>query len=999
MASKPATLDREPTSHGADFDEQLWPVNVLLLVLAALLAGLIVARADFHTRDPWANGYVYLAILGGVVLIFSLGAAVLRSGHQRRLQLAVLASLLLHAWLSLGVHEVRLPPAATPHPRADRDRELVSLPDYNFHQLDRPSEKQFFEQPLDATALPVIEAPRTQHHPPAPQVIPKTKPTKVEPLQPRPVEIERADASAPHRGQRLASLPKAASRQVATLEPALVPRDRPAAARSRPAAVDEPAPAVARTRPAVDLEPRLAMARSPQAGQPADLRAALTPPTISRPESNPTGAGNPPPAVDRLARSATGNSLPDLQVPVAPVPASKPGTSPTEELGPSASATGRTSQPATAASMSAPIGLPLAGPGFEGPTLPIESRLAGSPSGVAAPGFEQPQLNAPARARRDDMPLAGDSAVATTAGGRPTAAATPSGPPGDFEPAVAPRSRSERALPITAGAPTSGSFDDGPSLGQVPGGPVMRPDAGQSDGQPGGRQGGPLLAPSFGVPGALHKHGADALVDGTAATGRSATGRSVAAASGEPSRLAEPSAGPVAPTTGRMAGPSAPLLPSAAPASAGLAGPPTIEPGLPSRRARPESNLLAANTPRMILERSGGEVAIDSRVRDTAVPGLKQRDRAGRKSIAEQRGGSVETEQAVERGLEFLARFQAEDGSWRLHDSMPGFDYPVAEIPKVHSTTAATGLSLLAFLGAGYTHTDGPYRVLVERGLNHLLAHQRADGDLYEPQDGLSNSSAWLYSHGIASIALCEAYGMTRDRRLREPAQRALDFIAAAQNPDEGGWRYAPGRGSDTSVSGWQLMALKSGELAGLKVPRDCYSRVALWLDHAQIASAQGSRYVYMPRAENPALRSASTVMTAEALLMRQYMGWRRDHPEMIAGAQWIEQNLPQFGTATRDHPTGDRNAYYWYYGTQVMFQMQGRYWQAWNARLRPLLIESQATDGQFAGSWDPVYPLPDRYGYMVGRLYVTALHLLVLEVYYRHLPIYQTLGEAPAGR
>ncbi|HEY5315339.1 MAG TPA: hypothetical protein VIK18_22600, partial [Pirellulales bacterium] len=227
----------------------------------------------------------------------------------------------------------------------------------------------------------------------------------------------------------------------------------------------------------------------------------------------------------------------------------------------------------------------------------------------------------------------------------------------------------------------------------------------------------------------------------------------------------------------------------------------------------------------------------------------------------------------------------------------------------------------------------------------------------------------------------------------------ALDFIAAAQNPDEGGWRYAPRRGSDTSVSGWQLMALKSGELAGLKVPRECYARVALWLDHAQIGTGQGLRYTYMPGAENPALRGASTVMTAEALLMRQYTGWRRDHPEMVAGARWIEQNLPQFGTASREHPTGDRNAYYWYYGTQVMFQMQGRYWQAWNARLRPLLIESQATDGPLAGSWDPVYPLPDRYGYMVGRLYVTALHLLVLEVYYRHLPIYQTLEESPAGR
>src|SRR3990172_2809553 len=92
----------------------------------------------------------------------------------------------------------------------------------------------------------------------------------------------------------------------------------------------------------------------------------------------------------------------------------------------------------------------------------------------------------------------------------------------------------------------------------------------------------------------------------------------------------------------------------------------------------------------------------------------------------------------------------------------------------------------------------------------------------------------WLYSHGIATIALCEAYGMTQDPRLREPAQKAVDWIVAAQHPERGGWRYSPGVGSDTSVSGWMLMALKSGELAGLTVPESTYQGVENWLNSAE---------------------------------------------------------------------------------------------------------------------------------------------------------------------
>jgi hypothetical protein len=132
--------------------------------------------------------------------------------------------------------------------------------------------------------------------------------------------------------------------------------------------------------------------------------------------------------------------------------------------------------------------------------------------------------------------------------------------------------------------------------------------------------------------------------------------------------------------------------------------------------------------------------------------------------------------------------------------------------------------------------------------------------------------------------------------------------------------------------------------------------------------------------------RSASKTMTSVGLLMRLYLGWRRDNPNLARGAQFLAENLPSLGTA--EQPL--RDTYYWYYGTQVMFHMGGDYWQQWNDRLHPLLVDSQIKQGPLAGSWDPRQPVPDRWALHAGRLYVTTMNLLSLEIYYRHLPLYE---------
>jgi len=386
--------------------------------------------------------------------------------------------------------------------------------------------------------------------------------------------------------------------------------------------------------------------------------------------------------------------------------------------------------------------------------------------------------------------------------------------------------------------------------------------------------------------------------------------------------------------------------------------------------------------------RRPGRPLIDGRSREPT------RAYAGRRATGQRPAGtddqhSERADGAIQRGLAYLASQQRPAGNWNLRTSGTQAGDPT---PTFQAETAATGLAVLAFLGAGHDHYGGTYAKTVQRGLDFLIQHQRPSGDLYIPEVPVNDPGQWLYSHGMAATALCEAYGMTGDDALAGPAQRAIDFIIANQDPASGAWRAVPRGGSDTSVSGWQLAALKSGELAGLRVPPATYNLVRRWMQRGQ--TALGASYLYNPGAfdepSQPHGREPSPSMSAIGLLMRLYTGADRNDAQVIRGAEYLQSHLPEHGTpgATR------RDAYYWYYGTQVMFHMRGRYWQAWNGRLEPLLIESQVARGPLAGSWDPRTPVPDRWGARAGRVYVTALNLMSLEVYSRHLPLYDATAQ-----
>jgi len=417
------------------------------------------------------------------------------------------------------------------------------------------------------------------------------------------------------------------------------------------------------------------------------------------------------------------------------------------------------------------------------------------------------------------------------------------------------------------------------------------------------------------------------------------------------------------------------------------------QPGITARPTRRPTESMLENDERFLARVAAAALPVDGRVRQTAAP-FRQRSPERRDQLRRGHRGT-ETEAAIERGLEFLARAQLPDGRWSL-SRFPGATR--ADGGSIASDTAATGLALLSFLGAGYDHFGDRHADAVRRGLEFLRAVQKPDGDLYLEMDEASGRSARLYSHAIATMAVCEAVGMTGDPLLRESATNACRFIASSQHEKRGGWRYMPGIGSDLSVSGWMLLALRSAQLAGIAVDRKCLAGVRVLLDTSQSVDDPDA-YVYNPYApdtpEQRAGRMPSPTMNAVGLLMRLHMGTARDDPRIVRAAAKLAADLPSDGSPGRP----SRDCYLWYYAAQALFHVGGEAWDRWYGRLHEILVASQETGGDQAGSWNPGGAVPDRWGGFGGRIYVTALNLLTLEVSYRHLPIYEVLARPPDDR
>lgn len=330
----------------------------------------------------------------------------------------------------------------------------------------------------------------------------------------------------------------------------------------------------------------------------------------------------------------------------------------------------------------------------------------------------------------------------------------------------------------------------------------------------------------------------------------------------------------------------------------------------------------------------------------------------------EAEGGSKDSEKAVAAALKWFSEHQNPDGSWNFnHQTSPLCGGKCGDRGSlVDCTTGATGMALLPFLGAGQTHKEGKYRQTVEKGLYYLTSKMRVQNGTGNLAEGGGN----LYSHGICAIVLCEAYAMTHDKGLMAPAQLSLNYTMFAQDPVGGGWRYTPKQAGDTSAVGWQLMALKSGHMAYLQVdPRTIHGAMR-FLDSVQ--SDNGSRYGYT----GPGGGHATT---AVGLLARMYLGWKKDNASLQRGVEFLSKTGPS--------PT---NMYYNYYATQVMRHAGGEPWETWNKTMRDQLVETQAQTGHEKGSW---YQKGGEFNDVGGRIYCTSMATMILEVYYRHMPIY----------
>lgn len=333
-----------------------------------------------------------------------------------------------------------------------------------------------------------------------------------------------------------------------------------------------------------------------------------------------------------------------------------------------------------------------------------------------------------------------------------------------------------------------------------------------------------------------------------------------------------------------------------------------------------------------------------------------------RDALALGTGGSKDSQLAVAKGLAWLAKQQKRDGSWEFDGT------------NKSDTVAATGLALLPFLAAGQTHKPGKgndYQATAAAAINYLLKQQKPNG-------GFSTNA---YSHGIASVAICEAFGMTSDKaNLLRPAQAAIDYIQRAQGP-MGSWGYSLDAPSDndTSIVGWQVQALHSAKMCrDLKVNQSVLNKAMKFLDSVASGPSK-SKYGYT-NANTP-----TPTRTAIGLLCRYYLnGWGPNHPGMRDGVEYLlASHLPE--------PKSEYDMYYYYYATQVLHFHEGDAWsKEWNPRMRDFLVERQRKEPNrpaLDGSWDA--DTGRWIGPHCGRLGTTCTALLTLEVYYRHLPLY----------
>lgn len=356
--------------------------------------------------------------------------------------------------------------------------------------------------------------------------------------------------------------------------------------------------------------------------------------------------------------------------------------------------------------------------------------------------------------------------------------------------------------------------------------------------------------------------------------------------------------------------------------------------------------------------------------------------RWGKGSLARE-GGSAGTESAVTAALRWLKFHQSPDGSWSGANWPSNCTKGKCSGPGTNTgsdkyDSGLTGMALLAFLGNGHTHRFGTFKATVNKGLNWLKKQQAADGSIgYDAGHGES-----IYNHAIATMAMCEAYAVSRDFTLKRYAEQAIKYCIDAQNPGLG-WKYGIKSGrNDTSVTGWMVLAMKAGKTAGIEVSEAAFDGARNWFIRATDSNGDvgyetpggGSSFL----GPNDGKFDLTPCMTAVSVICRIFTGERRSEDALRKGAKILGDSPPTWPDANAVRKV---NFYYWYYGTYAMFQVGGDPWKDWNKAMQGALLPRQRMGGCEDGSWDPV----DEWCLCAGRVYATAINALTLEIYYRY--------------